>query len=355
MRPVFRALLLVAASGPAGEEAVPAGDVREERAEASSLVFLLGHQELKIRQQAFDTLLERGVREPETVLPFPPDRSDDPEIQSRCEDLRVRIPWLHKRNEAERLMRSDPAVRKAACDLIAGPTEMHMDELVSVARGDVDCASLVLAVALAGEVDNEVKRACLAVLWKRGGLSAHLDLFLEDPDPVIRVYTATALANGRKRQFIPRIASLLGDPDHGVRRAAVCALQVLEAAPEASRIEKLLEDKEASVRSAAGQALARLQGKAAMPRLAALCRDSDPQVRYEAVFALSDIGDPCVASCIARLLDDPVEETRRGAAGALGKLCTGERWDLRPGGIAEARAWWERHRNDPEFRAPVGK
>ncbi len=332
-----------------------AGGANEEGESVARLVSVLGHREFEVRRRAFAALLERGVREPETVLPFLPDRSDDPEIQSQCEDLRVRIPWFRMRGEAERLMRSDPAIWKAVRDLADRPSEESVDELVAAAGGDVNRAALLLAVSLAESGDSGTKRAVLAVLWKRGGVSAHVDLFLEDPDPVVRGYAACALANGRKREFIPRIARLLMDPYPEVRREALVALQVLDAASEVSGIENLLEDKEAVVRAAAGHALARIRGKAAIPRLAALCRDDDSRVRYAAVYALSDTGDPGAAFHIAGLLEDPVEETRQGAAGALGKLCAGERWDMRPGGVAEARTWWERHRNDPEFRVPAGR
>jgi len=82
--------------------------------------------------------------------------------------------------------------------------------------------------------------------------------------------------------------------------------------------------------------------------------DPDPEVRTAACLLMAACNDRSALPILARLLsNDHHEKVRSLAAFAIGQI-SGQSWarspELPPDVVGKARAWWEKHKDDAEFK-----
>lgn len=146
---------------------------------------------------------------------------------------------------------------------------------------------------------------------------------LGDPAPDVKAAAALALGNvGATQGMVELVTEALQEADPETRRAAVQALGWLETPSASVALVKALGDPDGKVRQGAIAALGELADPRALPFIQdLLARDSDAGVRSEAAFRLGKFGDqtalPALRSATARDADPGV---RRWASWALDQI-----------------------------------
>ncbi|MGV3721571.1 MAG: HEAT repeat domain-containing protein, partial [Actinomycetota bacterium] len=151
-------------------------------------------------------------------------------------------------------------------------------------------------------------RAARAVGYNRLG-SEHAEALLallEQPGPEAKGPAFYAMGASKSPRFAPIIRKHIADPSPVVRITAARSLHHLQ--PQAAEIESLLRDPEPTVRGGVVDLLPR----SAAARL--LLRDPSPLVRERAATAIGNTRDHSLATGVAPLLKDPVENVRAAAA-----------------------------------------
>jgi HEAT repeat protein len=137
---------------------------------------------------------------------------------------------------------------------------------------------------------------------------------LVDPDPTVRFWGATLLAEHPELQWVEQdLTPLTDDPDPRVRKAAIQSLGKVGDILAADAALALLQDPEPYVRAHAARALAQLERPDKAPAVAELLGDRDWWVRAAARQALEAMGSE-VWPILVRCLDHPDEFVRNGAA-----------------------------------------
>ncbi len=171
---------------------------------------------------------------------------------------------------------------------------------------------------------------------------------LQDPNAGVRYEALLILSDLKSTGSSSSIAPLLKDPDVLVRCTAAADLGELGAKDYAPHISALLRDPDGQVRWRAVEALGKLGAKDFAPHISALLRDPHGRVRAQAAEALRNLAATAYVPNIIALLKDPDFDARRTSSWVLGDL-TKQNFSLDDAGVLAAQAWWDEHKNDPEY------
>jgi HEAT repeat protein len=173
----------------------------------------------------------------------------------------------------------EPRVQVAALGALARLGELHSDDVVGA-----------LADASPVEVRRRAVDTATAVRGpgSRSALPAALVRALGDPDPLVVVGAAWALAERRHRPAVDPLATLASaHPDARCREAAVAALGAIGDPAGLAAVLAALDDKP-TVRRRAAVALAGFDDPRVEPALRRAAEDRDWQVRQAAEELLDD-------------------------------------------------------------------
>ena len=221
--------------------------------------------------------------------------------------------------QAETILPQEPRVKRS----LDSPSAQQRAEAACAAGRNSDTEQIPVLIAMLGD-DTKIE---LLRCWSDGRWSPALESF-KQPSPCEQA--AIALASMGRAALQPLTNQLLSE-DATVRRNAAWAIGELTNMPPGERdgavpgLISLLTDTDAWVRMAAARALGELRNHNAVPGLIANLADSDARVRELTVWALSELKDGrAVAALCNVLLSDLRAEVRRGAAEALGEICSPE-------------------------------
>ncbi|HRI53081.1 MAG TPA: HEAT repeat domain-containing protein [Pseudomonadota bacterium] len=156
---------------------------------------------------------------------------------------------------------------------------------------------------------------------------------LADPSERVKLEAISAIAKlpsaGPRAAVDPLLAKALADPSDSIKLEAIAAIvaknpDAIDRAQVDSLLGKLLADKEQSVQQAAIEALASHGTAAAIPALEGFIKSPSQKLREEAIYAIHALSGQKRGQLIyEQLLGSSVENTRRRAAIALGKVGDG--------------------------------
>jgi len=165
-----------------------------------------------------------------------------------------------------------------------------------------------------------VSRLCLI------GRRVHADLLtaLQDPDPMVKVEAARALAHSGAAPMLAEVFRMALAQNRLVRAILAEALRPHAGALCQSSVRRELHSTDASRVVAALEMLGAWAGALALPELYALLSHINPKVRAAALRLLSQAGlTPESERHLGRALGDDDAEVRTAAAEACGKLVAG--------------------------------
>jgi HEAT repeat protein len=156
-----------------------------------------------------------------------------------------------------------------------------------------------------------------------GPARSQLLVALADPDLLIRSHAAMALGK-IKPPVVGLLIEALNHPNAGARHGAAVALGLIgaPAAPAVPRLVEMLRAPEVAVQHGTKVALERI-GPPAVPALLGELLEGPPAARATAAEVLGVIGGESATAMVGPLgvaLNDPDEEVRQSAAGALANL-----------------------------------
>jgi HEAT repeat protein len=153
-----------------------------------------------------------------------------------------------------------------------------------------------------------------------------LEALCGDPDPDVRAFALSTLADGSRERAAERVQGALVDPDPTVRSTAVKLSGDLALKRAGETLAKLLvSDPSVGLRRRAAVALGAIGGEEAAARLAPGLGDADPGVREESARSLGGVeAGPAVAALLRTLQLDPEPRVRVEALRALARLKTDE-------------------------------
>ncbi len=284
--------------------------------------------DFETREAAFARLLDWGARHPKEALELLPAEMADPEVASRCAQLREKIEWAAVRLAAIEKGAKEPGLPGAIDAFLAAPNGQALNDLRSLAvrLGDPDvsdaCCSVIAAFARR-DGDPRMRAAALntlVILADRRAIEIAA-AWLPGDDFPLRQAAANALRSRGGREHAPLVLAALespgdlnirttlldalgrfGDPatipvlvrelKRETRQAAARALGAMKAREQAPAVAEMLKHPNAGDRMAAAQALGMMGDPAQIPALEALLSDPEPGVRNAAEAALRQIGDP---------------------------------------------------------------
>lgn len=386
---MLRALLVLSGLTPffsgntfSEEKSIPPSKEQIEKAVRS-----LGSPEIANREKAYRDLLERGVADPETVLPFLQPEKEDLEAQSACDRLRRAIPMEAAKRSALREAGEDAELRAWTLSLFEG------DASLAISRFSQECVDVdaINAKRMPGHFKrpktprrftwNRARAGKILMAWilasdgdeRRSGSSTIMNLDEPSLAPLFlellqargcEEHASTWIFENRTMELAPRIAELLKHSEGRVRRISVVTLWRLECRDAIlQRLDPLIQDKDPTVRSFIVEilnptAVNGVQPKPLLDKAAAvpllidrLLADDSTKVRRAAIGSLLNYRDRSVVPHLAKLLPADDEYIRRKAAEAIGVLVRQD-FDAKYGeaAVAAAKGWWERHKSDPEFQ-----
>lgn len=332
----------------------------------------LEDDDAEIRQKAFDEILDRGIHDPDSVLPHLP-TAGSAHLVLTCGFLRERIAKERKRITEERNRQAlldaagaDETLRQAFEALLEHRDHdgEHPFWTILSRNPDPERVSSALWPYLSGE-DEKLRVLACGLLGRMNAcgtgpaLTARLK---ETRDPrTIRALIEALGSVGDPAQapaivpYLDYVSPKLNPFDAGewVPLAAIQTLGRLKHAASAGRIARFLETHSDPMhREAAFQALESIGDLSVAPRIAAWAEGKRPAERIPACLTLVRIGRKEYAHQIASYLHHPNGSVRIAAAVALKKLA-GEAWEdkTKPhpeGGVllAKATAWWEAHKQE---------
>jgi len=215
--------------------------------------------------------------------------------------------------------------RKRALDVLASIRQRHAMQHARIVT------ALPALVARAAEDKNLLIRlGALEAVGSFGPISAPAAaevarLLQGDADAEIRAAAVVALGKIGSAECLPPLANALGDGNEELGYTAALALGAI-GQPAVEPLVKVLGDGRPRARRFAAFALAKIGDKAsgATAALAKALADGDPLVRRNAADALGRLGDQAVVPALAALANDPSQEVRLAAAGALKILAPDE-------------------------------
>ena len=233
---------------PAAPAQAGGEDVSEEtrRRVADALVLALDDENVRVRQQAIDSLAAmRDLR----VVPGLVRALEDPSV-----DVRVRA--------VQGLLRFDTA------EAVEGLLRALKDESPQVRRR---------AAAGVGRLRDPAHVGTLAAA-------------LQDDDVTVREQAVAALGRIRDDAALPYLTQALSDEAPAVRRRAALGLGQLRATDAVPALIAGLQDADPDVRGHVAMALGAIGDERAIDPLMAALNDPEPVVRERAAHALGDIG-----------------------------------------------------------------
>ncbi|MCJ7444788.1 MAG: HEAT repeat domain-containing protein [Methanotrichaceae archaeon] len=146
---------------------------------------------------------------------------------------------------------------------------------------------------------------------------------LNDTNPDIRMYAASALGKLKDSKAAYPLSQSIKDPVPSVRISAGLALAAIGKTGlgfvEDPLIE-LLKDKDPNIRSISASLLGNIQTSKVIPPLIQSLNDSDHYVRSVAASALGKLKDPIASGPLIQALNDTDDRVRKNAAIALGEI-----------------------------------
>jgi len=141
---------------------------------------------------------------------------------------------------------------------------------------------------------------------------------LRDSEPAVRFYAARGLGEFGHPDAVEPLIALLKDPEHRIATCAADALGELGDERALRPLEHLLKTSDrVDVRSAAVGAISRIPGSEALDILLAHLENDSSLLRWRSVHGLGIRYDPRIGGVFLRMLGDPKEQVRSGAAHAL--------------------------------------
>jgi HEAT repeat protein len=168
-------------------------------------------------------------------------------------------------------------------------------------------------------VRREVVHALAAL--KAAGHVALLETALDDPESLVRIAAANALASVHGPESPKRlVAALAHDAGFQMKLACVDALAAMKQTGQPALLEGVKSSsvaiREVSVRALGRNGLADSVG----PLLSALTSDPDYRVRYFAAGGLAGYRTPAVFDALRQAISDPTPAVQLAAAKTLGAL-----------------------------------
>lgn len=176
---------------------------------------------------------------------------------------------------------------------------------------------------------------------------------LADTDPNVRMEACRLLGQSWKKEALPHLARFLEDPDPGVRGVVLDFLGEHGGTDLMARVLAQIAE-ESQVRFEAMKCLARIGKEEATPHLLPYLRSRNADLRMNAVQALGFGGDRSVIPGLMLMIETCDEKDRSVYGYAAGRLA-GIPWPDNERGMARLAAWWETHKDDPEFSEGEGK
>lgn len=214
----------------------------------------------------------------------------------------------------------DPGLIDKALESLHDPdVKLRSDAVEIIARSHSPERARVLRDVLKDPAER-VRRAALdwSLARKDDDTVTFMIAALQDREPTVRCWAATALGNiGDPRAIAPLIAAL-SDNDARGRREAALALSKLKAADAVSPLIALLaSEKEEHVRANAAIALGEIGDKRALDVLVGCLGDTYDWARYQCALAIGKLHDPRgVDALLATKIEDG---TASAVAQALGE------------------------------------
>lgn len=201
----------------------------------------------------------------------------------------------------------DPAVRAAACELLARVGDRTAAPALVRALGDANARVVYAATAAVQSLGGEETEALVLAAAR-------------STEPRVRLAALRVVAYFGYETAIDRLLEALG----GDEREAEAALQALGALEASRALDALLlaaSGPSARLRSAAARALGRrVPDPRSLEWLRRALGDDDPWVRYYACQALGRLADLPSANALAGLLADPAGQVRVAAVEALSRV-----------------------------------
>ncbi len=196
----------------------------------------------------------------------------------------------------------------------------------------------------------------IGLRWKECWIRFQMNR-LESDNWVARHNAIRALASEKfvNPDVLTRIETCMDDQDPHVRRIATLAFTYHDNRIPISRIEKLLGSAEADDRVTAVIVIRRQEESALLPMTLSLLHDPDEEVRGYAAAAVGKLGKRSHIPRLIPLLDDPNQLPRSEGLCAILLLAGEDATRLTDENVAATRAWWEAHKDDPEFRETPGE
>ncbi|MCZ6834470.1 MAG: HEAT repeat domain-containing protein [Planctomycetota bacterium] len=156
-------------------------------------------------------------------------------------------------------------------------------------------------------------------------------------------------AGGHEEECSGILVRFLEHPHGHVRWAASNALVTLRVRAVAPDLVPLLGHHRPETRQWAMHALVSVGGVDYAPEIIGRIEDENDQVRRSAILAIGHLETTTIAPLVAQYLSHEREVVRLAASTALYRLGHDGQWPP-PGLVSIMRAWWESHKDDPEFR-----
>ncbi len=156
------------------------------------------------------------------------------------------------------------------------------------------------------------------IAWDGDASTPWVDRFLQDEDPVVRLWAATSVRERKRVSLAPLLIPLLSDPDLEVRTEVVHgirALGVRDAVPALN--ERLSYEEDGIVQMLVVEALGELGDASLVPRLLPFL-GWEGGTRNVAQNAICKLGDKSLVPTLIDLLGSPNANVRGGAIDLLG-------------------------------------
>ncbi len=167
--------------------------------------------------------------------------------------------------------------------------------------GAGDPAAVLPLAALLSDPESGVRWKAAEALGRLGSPAVEpLAASLKSEDLDVRWMAAVALGDIGDPAAVPALVAALDDEDAYVRSRAALALAAI-GEPAREVLIASLGAGSGRIRGAAALALGRLGGQGAAPALVGALNDPDEEVRHRAAGALGDIGEPAIPALLSAI------------------------------------------------------
>ncbi len=278
----------------------------------NSLLDALGREpDARVRREAAFALGQIGPPARAARLALVQATREDPDLSTRARAI-----------EALGKIGGHEAVGPVAGHLTSAAAELSREAAIACWR--LNDSTAVIALAEAAKGPDAWTRAFVAFALERAPMPQFglkpLTKLADDPEMVVRAYTARALGRQRTKDALGPLVKLCGDVAVPVRISAVRALGALADSAALPQALAALGDADPHVRETAASALQALGSRDALPGLRTALGDADGGVRLAAARAIAGLAPGTAWADLGPIAADRERWVRSGVFDALGRV-----------------------------------